>query len=197
MMLRMLSCKSALCGAVIVASSMFTVTVGAAQRSSTSGNLLQAQEVDVAGPRELIVGNLHGVYKTTDAGRLWISITPSTIAAQPILLSHVSKIVSIGDQRIWLELVGDARLDFTLYSSNGGMSWRKLDSTDSLPTTKKVVSAINPNGRVAKHFHILHSYYASPILGWAQAIGPPIGNFFPTYLLRTINRGRTWTTVST
>jgi hypothetical protein len=189
----------ALGGVVVVASSIFAGPLMLAVSASTSGHLLQAQEVDATGPKELIVGNLQGVYRTIDSGRHWVNITPPSIVSQPTLLSHLTKIVSIGGHRIWLELIGDTRFDFTPYSSNGGMSWRLLKSTAVVPTSTQKWSAtgLNPKESVPKGFRIRDLYLASPSLGWAQATGPEIGNFTPTYLLRTTNGSRTWTTVST
>lgn len=161
--------------------------------------LLQAQEVDATGPRALIVGNLHGVYRTVDSGRYWVNITPPIIASQPVLLSHLSAIVSAGGNRIWLDLEGDARIDFTPYSSNEGKSWRLLKSTKVVlpPTQKWKMSGINRDASVPKGFRIRDLYLASPSLGWAQASGPRVGEFTPTYLLLTTNGGRSWTTIST
>src|ERR1035437_8867950 len=185
----------ALGGVVGVASSIFAGPFIPAVSASMSGHLLQAQEVDATGPKELIVGNLQGVYRTIDSGRHWANITPPVIASQPILLSHLNKIVSVGGNRISLEFIGDAQIDFTPYSSNGGLSWRLLKNTAVvLPSTQKWrMTGLNPNASVPKGFRIRDLYLASPSLGWAQATGPEIGNFTPTYLLRTTNGGRTWT----
>jgi len=189
----------ALGGVVVVASSIFAGPFMPAVSASTSGHLLQAQEVDATGPKELIVGNLQGVYRTIDSGRHWANITPPVIASQPILLSHLTKIVSIGGNRIWLELIGDARFKFTPYSSDGGLSWRLLKNTAVVPssTQKWSTAGLIAKASVPKGFRIRDLYIASPSLGWAQATGPEIGNLFPTYLLRTTNGGRTWTAVST
>lgn len=189
----------ALGGVVAVASSTFAGPFIPAVSASTSGRLLQAQEVDATGPKELIVGNLQGVYRTIDSGRHWVNITPPAIVSQPILLSHLTKIVSVGGNRIWLELIGDTRFNFTPYSSDGGLSWRLLkNAAVVLPSTQKLsATGFNPKESVPKGFRIRHRYFASSSLGWAQATGPEIGNFTPTYLLRTTNGGRTWTAVST
>jgi hypothetical protein len=90
-------------------------------------------------------------------------------------------------------------MDFTPYSSNGGLSWRLLKNTAVvlLPKQKWSTTGLNPKASVPKGFRIRDWYLASPSLGWAQATGPAIGNFTPTYLLHTTNDGRTWTTVST
>jgi photosystem II stability/assembly factor-like uncharacterized protein len=189
----------ALGGVVVVVSSIFAGPFIPAVSASTSGHLLQAQEVDATGPKGLIVGNFQGVYRTVDSGRHWANITPPVIASQPILLSHLNKIVSIGGKRIWLELIGDAQIDFTPYSSNGGLSWRLLKNTAVvLPSTQKwSTTGLNPQASVPKGFRLRDRYLAPPPLGWAQATGPEIGNFTPTYLLRTTNGGGTWTAVST
>src|SRR5665213_1893194 len=189
----------ALGGVVVVASSILAGPFMPAVSASTSGHLLQAQEVDATGPKELIVGNLQGVYRTIDSGRHWVNITPPVIASQPIFLSHLTKIVSIGGHRVWLEFIGDTRFNFTPYSSDGGLSWRLLKSTAVVPSSTQKWSAtgLNPKGSVPKGFRIRDLYLASPSFGWAQATGPEIGNFTPTYLLRTTNGGRTWTAVST
>jgi len=188
----------ALGGVVVVASSIFAGSFMPAVSASASGRLLRAQEVDATRPKELIVGNLQGVYRTIDSGRRWVNITPPVIAAQPILLSHLTKIVSVGSNRIWLELNGDTRFNFTPYSSNGGLSWRLLKNTAVVPpsTQKWSTTGLIPTASIPKGFRIRDLYVASPSLGWAQATGPEIGNLSPTYLLRTTNGGRTWTAVS-
>jgi len=187
----------AICGVAGVASSIFAGSLTSAGGALTARHLLQAQEVEVAGPRELIVGNFQGVYKTIDSGRSWITITPPVIASQPILLSHLNKIITIGGDRIWLQLIGDQRFNFTPYSSNDGLSWRLLKNA-AIPASTKIKDAteILPNGHVPKGFRIRHMYFASPSLSWAQATGPQMGDFTPTYLLRTTSRGRTWVTVT-
>jgi hypothetical protein len=167
--------------------------------SASTSAPLQAQEIDVTGPQGLIVGNLYGVYKTVDSGRHWTNITPPSITSQPILLSHLGKIVSLGGSRIWLELEGDARIDFTPYSSNGGLSWRSLKTTAvvTYPIQEWRTSGLSPKAHVPKGLRVLDWYLASPSLGWAQAAGPEIGIFTPTYLLRSTNDGRTWTVIPT
>jgi hypothetical protein len=160
---------------------------------------LQAQEIDVAGPTGLIVGNFHGIYKTVDAGQKWTNITPPEIASQPVLLSHVDKIVSLGVTRIWIELEGDARTDFTAYSSNGGMTWRSLKRTAvaTYPIQKWRTTGLDPHASVPKGLRILDWYLVTRSLGWARAAGPENGITTPIYLLRSTNDGRTWTRVST
>jgi len=182
-----------------VASSVFVAPPTPAVNASASGLMLQAQEVDAIGPKALIVGNLHGVYRTIDAGRHWINITPPVIASQPVLLSHLAAIVSAGGNRLWLELEGDARIDFTPYSSNDGLSWRLLKNTTVVfpPTQKWRTTGLNSKASIPKGLRIRDLYLASPSLGWAQATGPRIGVFAPTYLLRTTNGGTSWTAITT
>ena len=187
-------------GGVVAAAS--TVLVGSfmpASSTSTSSHLLQAQEVDATGPTGLIVGNLQGVCRTIDSGRHWANITPPLFASQPVLLSHLTAILTVGDDRIWLVLVGDARMNFTPYSSDGGSRWRLLKNPAvALPTTQKW-KTMGPSltARIPTGFRILDWRLASPHLGWAQVRGPNIGAFTPTYLFRTTNGGGTWTAIST
>ena len=167
------------------------------ESASTTARLFQAQEISVAGPNEVIVGNFKGVFRTTDGGRQWMNITPPVVAAQPILLSHLDKILTADGNRIWLELSGDAQINFTPYSSNGGRTWQSLTAGDARPPTTTIGAVTQSTGSVPKGLHLRTSYYASPSLAWAQASGPEIGFFTPTYLLRSMNGGRTWTAVST
>lgn len=195
--LRDRKCRTVLGGVLSVALSFFAGPFTSAVSASTVAPL-QAQEIDVTGPTGLIVGNLQGVYRTIDSGRDWTNITPPAISSQPILLSHIDEIVSLGADRIWIELEGDPRMDFTPYSANGGLSWRSLKSTAavSYPIKKWSTSRLGATAHVPKGVRILDWYFVSPSLGWAQAAGPRIGIFTPTYLLRSTNDGRTWTTVS-
>jgi hypothetical protein len=185
-------------GGVLSISTIFAAPFISAASASTSAPL-QAQEIDLVGPTGLIVANLQGVFRTVDSGRHWTNITPPVIASQRILLSHINKIVSLGINRIWLELEGDTRIEFTPYSSNGGSSWHSLKTTAvvTYPIVKWNTTGLNPKARVPKGLHILHWFLASPSLGWARAKGPRTGAFTPTYLLRSTDDGKTWTTIAT
>jgi photosystem II stability/assembly factor-like uncharacterized protein len=182
-------------GSTLKPSTSSRSTTGNRAGTSARGRLLQAEEIDVAGPSEVIVGNFQGVFLTNDGGRNWINITPSVITSQPFLLSHLVTILSTNDNHIWLELEGDARTTFTAYSSSGGTTWAVLKNSASSPLSRPNESRSLRNGHVPKGLHIRTVYVASPSLAWAQATGPVIGNFTPTYLLRTTSGGQTWTAV--
>jgi hypothetical protein len=172
-------------------------STGGRADAAAPGRMLQAEEMDVAGPSEVIVGNFQGVFRTIDGGHHWINITPPVITSQPVLLSHLDKILSTHGNRIWLELDGDARTTFTAYSSSGGMSWAVLKDSVSAPPSPPTMNDSRSlrKGHVPKGLHIQSVYVASPSLAWAQATGPAIGIFTPTYLLRTTSGGESWTAV--
>jgi photosystem II stability/assembly factor-like uncharacterized protein len=138
--------------------------------SNSAGVSLKADEVDVTGPEGLTIGNLVGIYKTTDAGRHWTNITPPLVASQPVLLSHLVNIVSVGSERIWLQCDGDSRFDFIPYSWNGGTTW----STSTLPSEYDNPSALQ--------FH-------SSKDGWIIA---NVGTSSHQVTLRTKDGGATW-----
>jgi hypothetical protein len=78
-------------------------------------------------------------------------------------------------------------------TTDGGSTWsveaigRKLPLGPIAPGVPKYVAA--PAG-----FQLRNVYRATGRLLWAQAWGRPIGEFTPTYLLRSDNDGRSWTT---
>jgi hypothetical protein len=114
--------------------------------ANTLARRLHAYEVAIVRPHELIVANHKGIYKVT--ADQWTNITPPLINSQPVLLSHIFKIVTYGDERIWLEMEGDFRFDFIPYSSDGGVTWQTADLPDGAnnPTSLRFTS---PNdGRV-------------------------------------------------
>jgi len=195
-MLRTQRCGTVL--GVLVTSTVVVAPLIPAVSAASTGHLLQAQEARVTGPRAIIVGNFQGIFRTSDSGNHWIEITPPDIESQPILLSHLAKIVTVGKNHIWLVFVGDTRFDFIPYSSNGGATWISLKNTASVPSSTQEwrTTALLNRGSVPKGFRLRDWYLASPSRVWAQATGPHIGDFFPIYLLRSTNGGRTWTTVA-
>ena len=111
--------------------------------ANTTGDRLHARGVTTATAHELIVGaykGIFGIYKVTNAGHTWTNITPPFM--DPIVVSHAVKIVSYGDDRIWLEMAGDARFDFIPYSWDGGVTWHIADLPGNAnnPTSMRFLS---------------------------------------------------------
>jgi len=77
--------------------------------------------VHVASAERVIVAGSGGVLATSDAGARWRTITPGSVSG--VLVSHIIDIASFGSDRIWLEPVGDERMDFVPYTDNGGATW--------------------------------------------------------------------------
>jgi photosystem II stability/assembly factor-like uncharacterized protein len=145
-----------------------------AKQSIGLTDALKASEVEVTGPESLILGNFDGIYKTTDAGRHWTTITPPLITSELVILSHIVSIVSVGNEHIWLECEGDSRFDFIPYSSNGGTTW----STGILPN-----GADNPT----------ELQFPSSKVGWLTA---NIGSSHVQATYRTSDGGETWVKVT-
>jgi photosystem II stability/assembly factor-like uncharacterized protein len=162
-------------GALCLGVNFGTLQVGASTKTSGSiGGVLKANEAGVTGPHALIVANLVGIYKTTDAGRHWTNITPPLISSQPEILSHLVSIVSFGNERIWLECEGDARFDFIPYTWNGGTTWR----TSVLPSDVDNPAALQFTGAED---------------GWATA---NVGASPQRVAVRTVDGGDAWVLAS-
>jgi photosystem II stability/assembly factor-like uncharacterized protein len=97
-----------------------------------------------AGPGVRIVANDKGIYKVTNGGRTWTNITPPGIG----LFSHVFKIVTYGDERIWLEMDGDFRFNFIPYSWDGGATWQTADLPDGANNPQSLRFTGRNDGRV-------------------------------------------------
>ena len=69
--------------------------------------------------------NYHGVYTTVDDGAHWVNVTPPSMRAQPILLSHTFGIAAFGRDRVWLLVSANAGYGTRLvYTWDAGKRWR-------------------------------------------------------------------------
>jgi photosystem II stability/assembly factor-like uncharacterized protein len=106
--------------AVLCAAALFLTAAGALGRAAPDA-IANVYVVHVADPESVIVAGSEGVLATADAGARWHDITPSTMSG--VLVSHIVDIESFGTARIWLEPVGDMRMDFVPSTDNGGATW--------------------------------------------------------------------------
>jgi photosystem II stability/assembly factor-like uncharacterized protein len=83
--------------------------------------LANVYTVHVASAEHVIVAGSGGVLVTSDAGVHWRTITPRSVSG--VLVSHIDDIASFGGGRIWLEPVGDERMDFIPFTRDGGATW--------------------------------------------------------------------------
>jgi photosystem II stability/assembly factor-like uncharacterized protein len=110
------------------------------------------------------------VYVTSDGGKTWKArLVSSSVATASYPQGSFSVPFSASGPSDWVMLAGS-----TEYSTHdGGAHW--TGRAASLPADMRIDSI----------------RFISAALGWAQATGPEW-----TYLLRTTNSGRNWTTVS-
>jgi photosystem II stability/assembly factor-like uncharacterized protein len=272
-------------------------------RSASVGTRASVYVVHVAGPENVVVAGGDGVVATSDGGERWRNITPSTMS--PVLFGHIVEIASFGTARIWLEPVGDERMDYVPSTDNGGakwnvgvlpggavlsgsplsfwtpengralgekmagatgvyqtddggVSWKRMASATAGPFSGPVSFTSASDGWTWNRAGLMYRTedggrtaswhadlalagagtsaavatsgtdwyalsgpelfastnagrtwqesairtptgdsinaieYLSPTIGWAEAAGPTIGDFYPTYLLRTTDGGRDW-----
>ena len=110
--------------AAVAAVALSATTTGAAGRSALV-DPPEALLVSSTGPGQGVAENFHGVYTTADDGAHWVSVTPPSLRANPILLDHVFGITSFGADRVWLLVSANAGYGTRLvYTRDGGRSWR-------------------------------------------------------------------------
>ncbi len=80
---------------------------------------------------------------------------------------------------------------------DGGVSWQRSGPRPKL-TVPPSISGVRviPRGAVPPGLKIREAVRSPGGLCWAQAGGPATGSYFPTYLLRSTDGGRVWTTVA-
>jgi photosystem II stability/assembly factor-like uncharacterized protein len=129
------------------------------------GAALQADYgMAVDGRDGLVVVNRSGVLRTVDGGATWTNITPRSIHR---LVDHVASVIAIGPD-IWLEMEGDERFGFLLYSRDGGRSWQIA--------------------RIAGSVQMSNLVFENPRNGWVTNTARD----FKKVQYRTVDGGRSW-----
>jgi hypothetical protein len=93
--------------------------------------------------------------------------------------------------------VGSSQDQVTIRTVDGGRTW--FPAATLTAPTPPVAAGQPPFGTtqgVPEGFTIVRTFRAGSVLSWAQASGPAIGMLTRTYLLRSTNSGRTWSTLS-
>ncbi len=117
-------CMARVLIAAVTTVALLAMTTGAAGGGALVGPA-EAQLVSSTGPGRGVAENFHGVYTTADDGAHWVSVTPPSLRANPILLDHVFGIASFGADRVWLLVSANAGYGTRLvYTWDGGRSWR-------------------------------------------------------------------------
>lgn len=115
------------------------------------------------------------VYATHDNGLTWQGqLAPETTATRHYQQGFFTVPFAASSPTHWAMYAGS-----TLYTTtNAGRSWTTIH-----PKLPKAIAAVD------------HLYSADPAAMWAGANGHT-GNFYPPYLLRSTDGGRTWTLLS-
>jgi photosystem II stability/assembly factor-like uncharacterized protein len=115
------------------------------------------------------------VYSTNDGGLTWKGhLAPQTAATRRYQQGFFTVPFVASSATQWAMFAGSI-----LYTTtDAGLSWTTIH-----PRLPNAITAVD------------HLYSAGPRAMWAQANGHT-GNFYPSYLLRSINGGRTWSTLS-
>jgi len=81
-------------------------------------------------------------------------------------------------------------------TTDGGIKWQRSGHRPKItvPSTVSGISA-STRGTVPAGLTIKYAIRFPGGLTWAQATGPAVGPYYPTYLLRLTADGRAWTTV--
>jgi photosystem II stability/assembly factor-like uncharacterized protein len=152
--------------------------------------------VHVAGPDSVIVANSDGVLATSNAGAHWRNITPRTMS--PVLFGHIVDIETFGTARIWLELVGDERMDFVPYTDNSGATWRVgvLPGGAALSGTAPTLSFWTPESGLAvgeRNGGAIGLYQTDDGgASWKQLAGATAGPFGGPVTFTSASDGWTW-----
>lgn len=82
-------------------------------------------------------------------------------------------------------------------TTDGGTTWLRSGHRPKIMVPSTVSGVRVPtHGSVPPGLKIRTAVRSPRGLSWALASGPAIASYFPTYLLRSTNRGRAWTTVT-
>ena len=150
--------------------------------------------VHVAGPESVVVAGSRGVLETSDAGARWRNITPSTVSG--VLVSHIVDIESFGTARIWLEPVGDMRMDFVPYTDNGGATWSSAVLPGGAALNGSPLSFWTPeSGRAlgARNGGAVGVYQAGDGgASWKRVAGATAGPFGGPVTFTSASGGWTW-----
>ena len=181
---------AALCAAALCLTAVATFARSASQATAN------VYVVHVAGPDSVIVANSDGVLATSNAGAHWRNITPRTMS--PVLFGHIVDIETFGTARIWLELVGDERMDFVPYTDNSGATWRVgvLPGGAALSGTAPTLSFWTPESGLAvgeRNGGAIGLYQTDDGgASWKQLAGATAGPFGGPVTFTSASYGWTW-----
>jgi BNR/Asp-box repeat len=81
-------------------------------------------------------------------------------------------------------------------TTDGGRTWHRSGELPTIAVPRTVSGTrITTHGLAPAGLTVRYAIRFPGGLSWALASGPDLGSYFPTYLLRSTNGGRTWTTV--
>lgn len=83
-------------------------------------------------------------------------------------------------------------------TTDGGLRWRRSGPRPRIAVPPTVSGLkLSTNGAAPAGLRIRDALRSPGGPSWALASGPATGSYYPTYLLRSTNSGRNWTTVPT
>lgn len=125
-----------------------------------------------------------------DGGRSW-QISKITGSAQ------MSNLVFANPRDGWVtNATADFKQKVQYRTVDGGRTWHRSGHRPKITVPSTVSGVRAPiRGTVPAGLKIQYGVRSPGGPSWALASGPAIGSYFPTYLLRSKDGGRTWTTV--
>ena len=109
-------------------------------------SLITGLVIDPLHPATIFASNLDGIYKTTDGGVTWQTITTGLTDSRIISLAVDPK----NPDRVYAGTSNSRPRNITdgtgmFYSANGGASWSHVSGLPAAPIPSIVVNALNPN----------------------------------------------------
>lgn len=126
---------------------------------------------------------------SSNGGRVWHSVK---------FPGAVSGLVFTSSDDGWATVNGVNGRRMVYKSTDGGAAWSVCRGSRGRLCRHPVIArtTIPSRGAVPSGLRIWYAIRAPRGLAWAQAWGPALGNFTPTYLLRSDDGGKTWTSVA-
>lgn len=111
--------------------------------------------------------------------------------------TQMSNLVFVNPRHGWVTDTTSKYRRVQYRTTDGGTTWRRSGRRPRLTVPSTVSGVRAPtHGSVPAGLKITTAVRSPGGLSWALASGPAIGSYFPTYLLRSTNGGRAWTTVA-